>query len=146
MPRAECGFADSDGRLLPEQLEQYGPTIYANVSQPVSAVGQPVLSKVVPFLIDTGATQSCIDSQLAKELMLPVIDRIPMCGISGQHECDVVLCHIQVPSVTHSMSGRFACVELANGGQPHSALLGRDFLKDVVMIYDGALGRVTIMK
>lgn len=146
MSRAEGGFW-IDGRFQPELLEQRGPTLWATIAQPVgdSASGK-VLSQSVPFLVDTGAYESCIDADLARELKLPVIDRIPMCGISGQTDHDVVLCQITIPSVGHSMSGRFACVDLLRGGQPHAALLGRDFLKHVVMIYDGAAGRVTIMK
>ena len=131
----------------PAVLERFGPTIHAIVSQPAVpnlASPQQVQSQVVPFLIDTGANESCIDARVARALQLPVIDIIPMCGIGGVHPCDVVMCQIQIPNVSHSMSGRFACVDLE--GQPHQALLGRDFLKHVVMIYDGASGHVTILK
>ena len=146
MPRAECALPDQDGIYKPEVLERWGPTIWATVAQPVTANSTKVLSDSVPFLVDTGASECCIDTALAQRLELPVIDRVPMCGITGQADHDVVLCQIMIPSVGHSMSGRFACVDLTRGGQPHMALLGRDFLKHVVMIYDGSIGRVAIMK
>jgi hypothetical protein len=144
MPRANCGVAVA-GLSDSDALVQYGPTLFATVSQPGQA-GVGSKSKVVPFLIDSGASHSCIDYELARDLDLPVIDRIPMCGITGSQDHDVVLCQITIPDVSHVMTGRFACVHLTAGGQAHQALFGRDFLKHVVMIYDGEQAKVTVLK
>jgi hypothetical protein len=40
--------------------------------------------------------------------------------------------------------GLFAGVNLAAGGQPHQALIGRTFLRHFTMIYEGRTGTVTI--
>lgn len=146
MSRADCGFRSADGVEGHDLLIRIGPTIFAAVAQPAVPGATEIKSRTVPVLVDTGASHSCIDADLARELELPVIDKIPMSGIGGAQDHEVVMCQITIPSVGHTMSGRFACVHLAAGGQPHRALFGRDFLKHVVMIYDGESGRVTIMK
>ena len=40
--------------------------------------------------------------------------------------------------------GMFAGVDLVVGGQIHQALIGRTFLQNFTMIYDGSTGTVTI--
>jgi hypothetical protein len=40
--------------------------------------------------------------------------------------------------------GAFAGVELRAGGQPHGVLLGRSFLNQCIMIYDGIREQVTV--
>lgn len=146
MPRAECGIVTPDGKPTNDGLVHVGPTVLANVSQPVTEGATEIKNKSVLFLIDSGATCSCIDATLAEELELPVIDRIPIGGVAGSSDHDIVLAQLTIPSIGFAMSGRFASVHLKAGGQVHEALFGRDFLKHVVMIYDGMHGRVSILK
>jgi hypothetical protein len=40
--------------------------------------------------------------------------------------------------------GRFLGVNLLAGGQQHRALIGRSFLVDKILIYDGRTGQVQI--
>lgn len=42
------------------------------------------------------------------------------------------------------MNGAFAGVDLKAGGQIHSALIGRTFLRHFKMIYDGRTGTVSL--
>ena len=42
------------------------------------------------------------------------------------------------------MNGAFCGVDLKAGGQIHSALIGRTFLRHFKMIYEGKTGTVTI--
>jgi predicted aspartyl protease len=95
-------------------------------------------------LVDTGATECCIDSGIAMSLQLPIIDQRVVSGVSGHHTVNMHLAQIYVPSLSFTMYGAFAGVDLAAGGQPHAALIGRTFLQRFKMIYDGTTGMVTI--
>jgi len=44
------------------------------------------LSKPYPALIDTGATEICINSELARLLELPIVDRAHMGGVGGSDQ------------------------------------------------------------
>jgi hypothetical protein len=81
MPDVQCGFDDipggATGRAL---LVGYGPTILVNIG--FDASFKPKGGKVptpgmkdIRALVDTGATQSCIDSYLASQLNLPIVDK-----------------------------------------------------------------------
>ena len=95
-------------------------------------------------LIDTGATLSGIDRQLAKQLDLPTIDRRQIAGVHGIAETDVCLAQLYIPALNKVVIGDFIVVDLAAGGQRDVVLLGRDFLRTYTMIYNGREGIVTI--
>ena len=95
-------------------------------------------------LVDTGASESCIDSLLAYQLNLPIIDRAPIAGSLGKKEVNMHLAQIHIPSLGRTIYGSFAGVHLLAGGQPHQALIGRTFLKYFVMVYEGHSGTVTL--
>ena len=44
----------------------------------------------LPALVDTGATESCIDSELAMALQLPIVDRQAIAGIHGASETNTI--------------------------------------------------------
>jgi predicted aspartyl protease len=98
----------------------------------------------LPALVDTGATESCIDSVLATRLGLPVVDQWAIAGVQGESKVDVHLAQIYVPELDFTVAGRFSGVHLSDGGQPHSALIGRTFLQNFTMVYGGRTGTVTI--
>ena len=144
MPITECGFKNR-----PDVLVHYGPTLYIEIGfdpnfRPNSE-GKPDLSaNQFPALVDTGASVSCIDSGLAMELNLPVVDRGDIAGAHGSGAVDFHLAQIYVPSLRWTVFGQFAGVHLIAGGQPHYALIGRDFLQDFTMTYEGRTGVVTL--
>ena len=78
------------------------------------------------------------------QLGLPVVDRRAVSGLQGPHEFDFHLAQIYVPDLDHTIYGQFAGVHLAAGGQPHVALIGRTFLRDYTMTYEGRSGQVTL--
>ena len=86
-------------------------------------------SQVVAALVDTGASESCIDNKLAEELGLPVIDKMDMSGVSGMKKHNVYLASVHIPELEFAQYGRFAGVDLRDGGQIHQVLLGRTFLQ-----------------
>ena len=98
----------------------------------------------VPALIDTGATENCIDSSVAAQLGLVQVDTEAVSGIAGLAQLPVYVARIDIPALQISIPGRFRGVHLAAGGQPYGALLGRSFLRHYVMLYEGRTGRVTI--
>jgi hypothetical protein len=106
---------------------------------------RPVLqSGLLPALVNTGAVDSCIDSALAAALQLPIVDRQQVSGVGGAAEVNVHLAQIYIPELRHVIHGTFSAVHLTAGGQPHYALIGRTFLRNYSMIYDGRTGAVTL--
>ena len=148
MPRVKCGFADSPdkkftGSLL---LGVSGPWLAVDIGfdptyKPTAPakIPAPGISGVIA-LIDTGASECCIDSELADKLKLPIIDRRRVAGIGGLKEVNMYLAQISVPSLAFTIYGAFAGVDLAAGGQQHRALMGRSFLRAFTMVYSGPTG------
>lgn len=147
MPDTECGFQDlPNGNQV---LIYSGPTISVSIGFDPSWVAGSATDPVpaitdVEALVDTGAAQSCIDNLLATVLQLPAVDRREIAGIAGKYKTNIYLAQIAVPALNIIQYGTFAGVDLVVGGQPHQALLGRTFLKDLTMEYDGKSGRVKI--
>ena len=73
-------------------------------------------------LVDTGASESCIDSLLATELGLPVVDRRSVSGTHGAHPVNVHLAQVYVPTLDFTIFGTFAGVHLANRWPAASSL------------------------
>ena len=151
MPSTRCGFIDiPDGAPGHALLARYGPTVHVNIGfdedfRPEADGPTPRPGVIgVQALVETGATTSCIDSVLAGELSLPVVDRQRIGGVGGEHEVNMHLAQIHVPNLDHIIYGEFAGVHLTAGGQPHRAILGRTFLRRFLMVYEGHTGTVTI--
>jgi hypothetical protein len=149
MPATLCGFNDGPGGRGCDLLVQFGPTLVVNIGfDPEFKANQtgPPLAGVtdVHALVDTGATSSCIDSGLAVSLNLPIVDRQAVAGVGGRHDVNMHLAQIHVPTLRRTIYGTFAGVDLAEGGQPHVALIGRTFLRPFALFYDGRTGTVTI--
>jgi len=150
MPTIRCGFdsapGGADGQSL---LVTYGPTLLVDIgfdpAHKTTDTKAPVAGIAgVEALVDTGASESCIDGLLAAQLNLPVVDRRRISGAGGEHETNVYLAQVHVPSLPCTIYGAFAGVHLIAGGQVHKALIGRTFLQHFKMTYDGRSGEVTI--
>jgi hypothetical protein len=81
MPQTKCGFNDDpSGAKGCDILVEFGPTLFVDIGfdpayQPAARIAPtPGITKVWA-LVDTGATMSCIDTQLAATLALPIIDK-----------------------------------------------------------------------
>ena len=149
MPTTSVGFNDDGNPLGPDALVRYGPTLYVQIGfdatfRPGDAA-RPNLPEIrLPALVDTGATDSCIDAALGARLGLPVVDQGVVAGVQGASRVDMHLAQIYVPDLNCTVYGRFHGVRLSDGGQPHSALIGRTFLRSFTMVYEGRTGSVTI--
>ncbi len=129
-------------------LIQWGPTISVSVSEyvPKEILIQDKVArtKTVHALIDTGAIDSCIDKNLAEELGLPKVDEVSVAGANGATNQPIYMGIITSPDLDLLNFGRFIGVDLKDGGQQHDVLIGRTFLRHVIMIYDGIRSQVSI--
>lgn len=167
MPIADCGFppiqvihGPQGPQIVPgrQLLLLKGPTIAveigfnadlfhsdpAKVQQATAAIHAQPTQQLVEALIDTGAFDSAIDEQLAKQLQLPLIDHVDGSGIGGTEKFDVYLGHIRIAALGYIQYGRFMGVKLRAGNQPHQALLGRALFQAMLLVYDGRDGSVKL--
>jgi len=151
MPEVNCGFFSTPDVSGSELLTTYGPTLLVDIGFDSNWSGdiRPIVVPVanitqVTALVDTGASESCIDDLLAAQLNLPVIDQRPVSGVGGAQQANIYLAQIHIPALNFTIYGAFAGVHLAAGGQPHNALIGRTFLNAFTMIYEGRTGTVII--
>ena len=152
MSTTRCGFDSTPGGAAGAQkLTSYGPTLSVDIGFD-SDYGPSSRTLPVPgitgvaALVDTGAGVSCIDSILAAQLNLPIVDRRRISGVHGAEKVNMHLAQIHVPSLNFTIYGAFAGVHLKTGGQIHQALIGRTFLQNFTMVYEGLTGTVTISK
>ncbi len=161
MPILEAGFVDRRGISNPaDYLRRAGPTITVQVGPGVPILPDEQMPIADPTvnpsfaprmgnylaLLDTGASDSCIDQVLADQLALPLVDRWRAGGIGGAHEMNVYLAALTIPSLNITKNGLFMAVRLTESGQPHSVLIGRDLLTDLIIIYDGRRGSVSVCR
>lgn len=153
MPETTCGFNDIPGGASGAELLIFrGPTLFVNIGFDSSwkidaARGVPPIPGIteIKALVDTGATECCIDDLLAVRLNLPIIDNRPVSGSAGQHMANMYLAQIYIPSLNYTVYGAFAGVHLTTGGQIHEALMGRTFLQSFTMTYEGKTGTVKLV-
>lgn len=146
MPSVECGFGVPDGQRA---LVVVGPTLHVEIGfDPTYRPSRRPALPSTPLiaLVDTGASESCIDNDLAVRLELPVVDRCWVGGVQGRFQTNLYLAQIFVPPLDVTAYGRFAGVFLRQSGQPHYALLGRTFLKGHTMAYNGLTGSVVLTR
>jgi predicted aspartyl protease len=153
MPETRCGFNDIPGGASGcDLLVSMGPTLFVDIGFDANyryVIGGPAPipgMKRLEALVDTGATECCIDSLTAAQLNLPIVDRRRIGGVGGAQEVNIHLAQVHVPLLAFTIFGQFAGVHLQAGGQVHKALLGRTFLKACSMSYDGRTGNVVISK
>jgi hypothetical protein len=106
---------------------------------------KPIKSRLAA-LIDTGAYQSHIDTALATELKLPIVDARDVIGVHGPQPATFYLAQVHFPALKFAVHGEFAALPLIKGGIGYHALLGRTFLQHFRMEYNGVTGAVTIYR
>src|ERR1039458_1287868 len=115
MPSAQCGFlAVPGGASGSDMLCAYGPTILVNIGfDSAYKAGKPSPPPVagitgIRALVDSGATESDLDSVLAAQLNLPIIDKRTVGGIGGSQQVNVHLAQVHIPSLSFTIYGSFA--------------------------------------
>jgi hypothetical protein len=150
MPETRCGFESVEGGASgSELLVIIGPTLIVDIGFDPNYRPGPS-AKPVPgmrglqALVDTGAAESCIDNLVGHDLSLPVVDRRPVAGAHGARPANIYLAQVHISTLSFTIYGQFAGVDLAAGGQVHRALIGRTFLRHFTMVYEGNTGTVTL--
>ena len=144
MPTIRCGFENR-----PDHLVQNGPTALVQIGyDPRSWLDtnrRPDLpAPRLTALLDTGAIASCIDDALAIDLGLPVVERQNVSGVHGIGSVARYRAQMHLPDLDSTFVGVFFGAYLKDGGQPYSAIIGRDFLRHFRLTYDGRTGAVTL--
>ncbi len=130
-------------------LQQRGPIVQVNVSleqsfaQGLLSQGKPIPPAESGFaLIDTGASHTCIDDEVAKRLNLPVIDVAMMTSASHTAtQQSIYPVQIDIIGMVGIASPRTMGANLAPQGL--LLLIGRDVLMHGLLIYNGATGQIT---
>jgi len=139
---AEVGFDPASFGVAP--IPVTGATSAGTSLAPLAPDQSLTQPRQVLALIDTGASTSCIDERLAQSLNLPLVNVVHVGGAGGAHQLNVYLCRLMIPQLNFARVGGFIGAKLLDGGQVHQALIGRDFLAQMILIYDGIKGRSTL--
>lgn len=155
MPILDCGPRNPVNGVMPiDVLAALGPTVLVdigfdpnyNYAQPPANTAMQSQATQIPALVDTGASECCIDDALAQQIGLSVVDRQRVAGVGGTTEVNFYLGHLVIPALGFYQWGKFAGVHLQAGNQPHQALIGRNMLKGMILIYDGLVGTVRLVR
>ncbi len=141
------------GKMVPvppvAALQQRGPvvqvsvTVEQNTGKGLASQGKPVPPpQTGQALIDTGASNSCIDDEVAKKLGLPVIDQGFM--VSATHEkvpCNIYPVLISSPIMNFNIPRAMGAALVSQG---LVAIIGRDVLQSCTLFYNGPAGQFTL--
>jgi hypothetical protein len=148
MPSIQAGFKSGvAGEGPADLLVRLGPTIQVDIGlKSRAAPGEPpdLPAKKIKALIDTGAGGDCIDDDLARRLRLPIHDEGEISGVGGRHHAFIYTARIHVPGLGRLLFQPFTGVKLQEGEQWHRVILGRSFLRQYRLVYDGVSGQVEI--
>lgn len=122
---------------------QVSVTVEQNLGKGLIAQGKALPEpKSGLALIDTGASNTCIDEQAAKELGLPVIDVANMQSASHEkHPCNIYPVQIITPIVTLNAPRAMGAALVSQG---LLVLIGRDVLQSCALFYNGPAGQFTL--
>jgi hypothetical protein len=150
MRSTPAGFkSGAAGESAADLLVRLGPTVRVDIGlKSRSPLGEPpdLALKGVKALIDTGAGGDCIDDDLARRLNLPVHDEGEISGVGGRHPAFIYTARIYVPQLNRLLFQPFTGVKLYEGEQWHRVILGRSFLRQYRLAYDGVSGQVEIIQ
>lgn len=132
-------------------LQQRGPCVQVSVTlaqvlaQILIQQGKELPAPITGLgLIDTGASVTCIDEDVARRLGLPAIDVVTMSSAShAKTERNVYPIQIDVVGVPIKFQAHHAIgAELASQGI--ISLIGRDVLQFCTLFYNGLTGEMTL--
>lgn len=124
--QVSIGLAQS----IASQLLQQGQTL----PKPISGIA----------LIDTGASSTCIDSNVAQQLQLPVVNVVNVASASHTStKQNVYPIQIEVVGLPISIEAPNA-IGAALNSQGLIALIGRDVLQHCTLFYNGITGSFTL--
>lgn len=114
-----------------------GPVLTVSVHAPATGPDCEVASLRLRMLIDTGAAVCCIDSVVASQLGLPIVDVMQIATPTGGTEVYAHLAQLEIISADQTRTSktftRLIGVDLAASGL--DGLLGREILKQYELTY-----------
>ncbi len=132
-------------------LQRQGPYVQVTISIAQSIAEQLLqqgLSLPSPMsgvaLIDTGASSTCIDSDIAQQMQLPVVNVVNVASAShASSQQNVYPIQIEVVGLPISIETPNA-IGAALKAQGLIALIGRDVLQHCILFYNGITGSFTL--
>lgn len=139
-------MAEAQVPTAADLLVRLGPVIPVKIEPYTERESDPedLPEATYQALIDTGATRSSIDLNLAKSIGLTPIGNVEMIGIGGKVNALRYLAQLHIPALHCTLHGEFAGVDLPEGETQIRALLGRDILRHFSFNYDGATGNLSL--
>lgn len=132
-------------------LQRNGPRINMQIGVPDALAAQLAASNQVPppphvgqGLVDTGASNTCIDVTVATALGLQVINEVGVQTPAGLTTQQVYGVKLTFPGHGGLVIPFLAVAGAQLGTQGICALIGRDFLVGKMLLYDGILNSFTI--
>lgn len=98
----------------------------------------------MPALLDTGATYSCIDLELAKRLCLKQTDSRELVGAHEKRVTPFYRADIYIPQLKCAWRDEFGELPLEENGFSCKVLIGRNLLSNLHLRYEGYTGKVLI--
>jgi len=155
MPIYEGEFRAKGGEPGPGGLLKIGPILPGEVTIPSALAklladeGQQIPPPVSGFmLIDTGATRSCVDTEIVTKLGVKPIGIATLTTASGESKHNLYPAKLNFPPMTFGVEfGSLVGVNLKQqtvGGHQIIALLGRDLLSRCLLVYNGLKGSFTL--
>lgn len=92
-------------------------------------------------LIDTGASDMCIDYRLAERLGLQVIDQTMVGVVGSRVPANIYLGRVVIPQLGFDRMMRLYALKVRHA--THEILLGRSFLQNFIVTFDGPGGTFT---
>ena len=141
MPAITLSF-DQNGPIISVFIGISLPRIQAMRSVNVTPA-PPALGK---FLIDTGASSTCVDPELIDGLGLPMIGQVPIMTPSTngeQHFCDQFDCSLLMPGREGAAGFHIPAMPIITThlrSQGIDGLIGRDVLRLCTLTYIGSAG------
>jgi len=140
-----------NGPPTPQQLHQLGAIIQLQVDAPapirqsLTAAGRAVPpTQLVSALIDTGATVSGIDGAVLQALGLRPTGTVNIGGVAGPNAHGLYTVDIHIPFGLQRLSLANRVVIGVQLLPPYKALLGRDLLAMMMLVYSGPAGTWTL--
>ncbi len=147
-----------DGRqqISPNALILAGPVLSVEISIPTPLVevytkeNKQIPSPVSGLaLIDTGATNTCVDDDVISQLGVAPIGRREIHNSGGKQEVNIYPAHFRFPAIQNFEIDFTATIGVniqaqKVSGQSIIALIGRDVLARCVFVYNGTLGTYSL--
>lgn len=117
------------GHFLTVFIDGFGPT------QPGRTVDGPIEAR---GLIDTGASDICIDYRLALELGLRAVDQVNVGVVGGSAMATVYLGRVVIPEIDFDQVMPVYAMKVRHA--THEVLVGRSLLQNYIVTFDGPAG------